>query len=406
MTMPELLLPLGACALLLATNMYMARRIRAIDDIPLRKNLLLVTVWILPFMGAFIAWIHLPRQPRASNAIAGPRPDGFSTGEALGELVFDGEPAFPLVAHMGLHNGLPLLDWQALHAWAGSMNDLHRQRIAIEQGRRAWLLHLRDALGSHFHLYESDNAYVLSSLEDTVTVATAAYVASTRKRIQRVLAGIAHFEEHHKSILLVVDDEETYYDYVSSYYPEGGEFAFSGGMFIDAGCAHFLAKRADLVAIEPVIAHEMTHSALAHLKLPRWLDEGLAVNTERRLTGALPSLVTPQELRRMHLRFWGETEIQEFRSGQSFFRTDDGNLLSYELARILVEQMERNWGWELFARFASNAKRDDGGAEAARDVFNADLGAYACALLEREPDPSWAPNPAAWAEQEPEASPA
>lgn len=403
MTVPELLLLLGACAFLLVTNVYMARRIRAIDEIPLRKNLLLVMVWILPFMGAFMAWIHLPRQPRAPSAVAGPRPDGFSTEEALGELVLDEAHSFPLITHMCISNGLPLLDWRALHAWAGSMNDAHRQRFAIEQGQRAWLLHLRDALGPHFHLYESEGTCVLSSLEDSVVVATAAYVASTRKRIRHVLAGVAHFEEHHKSILLVIDDEETYYGYVSNYYPEGGEFALSGGMFIDAGCAHFLVKRADLSAIEPVIAHEMTHNALAHLKLPRWLDEGLAVNTERRLTGALPSLVTPQELRRMHLKFWGETEIQEFWCGQSFFRTDDGNLLSYELARILVEQMGRDW--ELFARFASNAKRADGGAEAARDIFGTDLGAYACALLEREPDPRWSPNPAAWVTHEPEASP-
>lgn len=212
-----------------------------------------------------------------------------------------------------------------------------------------------------------------------------------------------HFEEHDKSILLIVDDEETYYDYVSSYYPEGGEFAFSGGMFVDAGCPHFLAKRADLAAIEPVIAHEMTHSALSYLKLPRWLDEGLAVNTERKLTGAVAILGSRHELRLRHLAFWGETEIQEFWSGTSFFRTDDGNTLSYELARILVEQMGQNW--ELFTRFASNAKREDGGAEAARAVYDTDLGAYACILMEREPDPRWTPDPTIWHGREQEESP-
>ena len=32
--------------------------------------------------------------------------------------------------------------------------------------------------------------------------------------------------------------------------------------------------------------HEMTHGSVAHLPLPLWLNEGLAVNTERRLAGA------------------------------------------------------------------------------------------------------------------------
>lgn len=395
MTTSELLLLLGSCALLLATNLYMARRIGAIDDIPLRKNMLHIMVWILPFMGAFLAWTHLPRQPRVSNADAKPRPEGFSTEDAPGDLVFDEAHVFPLISNTWIRNGFPLLNWHALHAWAGSMNDARSQRLAIEQGQRAWLLHLRDALGPHFHLHESEHAFVLSSLEDIVVVATADYVASTRKRIQRVLAGLAHFGEHGKSILLVLDNEETYYNYVSNYYPEEGEFAFSGGMFIDAGCAHFLVQRADLSAIEPVIAHEMTHSALSHLKLPRWLDEGLAVNTERKLTGVgVMPLGQLQELRRSHLTFWDEARIQEFWFGASFFRTDDGNRLSYELARILVEQMGQNW--ELFTRFASNAKREDGGAEAAKEVYDMDLGAYACILMEHEPDPRWTPDPTSW----------
>ncbi|HEX7868197.1 MAG TPA: hypothetical protein VF555_24790 [Variovorax sp.] len=405
MTTSELFLLLGSCSLLLATNVYMARRIGAIDEIPLCKNLLHILVWIIPFFGAFLAWTYLPKPPRKTNAVARPRPDGFSTEDALGDLVFDEEHSFPLITNMWIRNGFPLLNWQALHAWAGSMNDEHRQRLAIEQGRRAWLLHLRDALGPHFHLYESEEALVLSSLEDTVVVATAGYVATTRKRIQRLLAGIAHFEDHHKSILGVIDDEETYYNYVSNYYPDSGEFAFSGGMFIDAGCPHFLVKRADLAAIEPVIAHEMTHSALSHLKLPRWLDEGLAVNTERKLTGVgVMPLGERQQLRLSHLKFWDETRIQEFWSGASFFRTDEGNKLSYELARILVEQMGQNW--ELFTRFASSAKQEDGGAEAAREIYDMDLGAYACILMERESDPRWAPDPGSWLGQEPEEIPA
>ncbi|BEP41750.1 hypothetical protein [Variovorax sp. V15] len=396
MTMSTFLL-LGACTLLLAINVYMARRIRAIEDIPLRKNMLLVAVWILPFVGAFFAWTHLPRQLRPSRAKT--RPEGFTTTPAPERIALDDGPAFSLPEHMTLCNGLPLLDWKAVDAWTGAIDDPGLRYKGKLLAQRAWLLHLRDALGPHFHLHESDKAFVLSSLEDVVAVATSAYVATTRTRIQRLLADIAHFEEHGKSILVVMDDDDAYYDYVSGYYPDSGEFAFSGGMFIDAGCPHFLVKRADLAAIEPVIAHEMTHSALSHLKLPRWLDEGLAVNTERKLAGAgvLP-LGEREQLRRSHLKFWDEARIQEFWSGASFFRTDEGNQLSYELARILVEQMGQNW--ELFTRFASSAKREDGGAEAAREVYDMDLGAYACILMEREPDAQWTPDPQSWRDEE------
>lgn len=397
--MPTLLLVLTS-ALLLALNVWMTRRIRALDETPLRRNLLVAMVWIVPFLGALIAKSHMPGSPRVAGGddSEAALPSVFVAETAPAEISLGDAPAFSLPANMGLSHGLPLLDWQALQAWAASGHGPEHRREAMALGKRAWLLHLRDALGPGFHLHETQQAWVLSSLEPVVAAATAAYVASTRRRIRKVLAGVALAEESSaesdRSILLVMDDEESYYAYVSGYYPEQGEFAFSGGMFIDAGCPHFLAKRADLTAIEPVIAHEMTHSALSHLGLPRWLDEGLAVNTERRLAGAAPSLHTPQELRRKHLLFWGQAEIQAFWSGESFFRIDDGNLLSYDLARILVEQLARNW--DAFARFVSTARSEDGGAEAAREIFDADLGALACALLEREPDARWSPAPDTW----------
>lgn len=388
----------GVGALLLALNAQTTMRVLASTEPVWRKGLILWLVWLIPFIGVWLARIGMPKQARAPSN-PGAQPIGFSADPAPESIALREGPAFALLEHLRQYNGLPFLDWQKLNAWAASMDDVDLQRTALEHGKRAWLLHLRDALGSHFHLYESENACVLSSLEDVVATATASYVESTRKRIQRVLAGLARFPEHGKSILVVMDDDDAYYNYVSGYYPDSGEFAFSGGMFIDAGCPHFLVKRADLAAIEPVIAHEMTHSALSHLRLPRWLDEGLAVNTERKLTGAgvLP-LGQREQLRRSHLKFWDEARIQEFWSGASFFRTDEGNQLSYELARILVEQMGQNW--ELFTRFASSAKREDGGAEAARGVYDMDLGAYACILMEREPDARWTPDPQSWRDEE------
>jgi len=147
--------------------------------------------------------------------------------------------------------------------------------------------------------------------------------------------------------------------------------------------------------IEPVIAHELTHSALAHLSLPKWLDEGLAVNTEHKVAGARRLDHTPQELHRMHIEFWNAERIQQFWSGASFDRTDDGNLLSYELARIVVEQMARQW--DEFARFVACAKREDAGAASAHAHLSISLGSCAATLLELDSAPSCEPDPTAWA---------
>lgn len=99
----------------------------------------------------------------------------------------------------------------------------------------------------------------------------------------------------------------------------------------------------------------------------------------------------------MHLRFWNPATIQEFWAGASFHRTDDGHLLSYELARVVVEQMARDW--EAFQAFVATAKRQDAGAAAAREALGVDLGAYVGALLQIDDSAGWAPHPAGWGAQ-------
>jgi hypothetical protein len=99
-------------------------------------------------------------------------------------------------------------------------------------------------------------------------------------------------------------------------------------------------------------------------------------------------------MREKHLAFWDEQKIQQFWSGRSWHRGDDGNSLSYDLARIMVEQMASDW--ERFKRFVLAADRVDAGARAAHAELGVDLGDYVCALLERDPSPRWAPDPSAW----------
>lgn len=309
------------------------------------------------------------------------------------EISVDGVPAFPFARHIELREGYPIPDWKAVQAWVSSLGSDDLQGQAWSAAERAWLLHVREALGKTFALCESSNAMLLSSLEPNVAHSTLDYMERTRQRVVKVLAGIALVPPLGKELLLVFDNDESYYRYVSCYYPDAGEFALSGGMHIDAGCSHYVTVKNDLRVVEPIIAHEMTHGCLAHLPLPAWLNEGLAVNVEQRLAPT-PATHTEQQLRGKHLAFWGEKEVQEFWSGQSFLRTDDGNLLSYALARLIVEQLSRDW--EPFKRFVLAADGADAGATAARENLDVDLGEFVCALLEKAPSAKWAPDPRKW----------
>ena len=301
---------------------------------------------------------------------------------------------FPLERHLKTHEGYPILDWTQVRAWIDPLPE-KRRAAAWSACERGWLLHLRDALGRDYHLQESDSAAVLSSLEPQVARAALDYMARTLRRIGAVLKGIVEPDPWGKDILILFDDGDRYYRYASYYYPERGEFATSGGMHINAGCSHFIAVKGDLPHLETVISHEMTHACLGHLPLPLWLNEGLAVNTEQRLAGVPRAEYGAAE--RLHdklRRFWSVLSIQEFWSGASFHRPGTSNALSYELARILVEQLAKDW--EPFRAFVVHADRADAGAAAAHTHLGLDLGDAVTALLERDTPKSWSPDPSKW----------
>jgi hypothetical protein len=311
----------------------------------------------------------------------------------------DGAPPFPFAGHLKLHHGLPIADWEAVHRWLEESVPKGQRAAAWMASERAWMEHLCAALSGSYRLVEGDTAMVLSSLEQNVAQAAVAFMEKSLRRILAALDGIAQIPDLGKDLLLVFDSEERYYEYVSNYYPENGEYAFSGGMHINWGCGHYVTVKDGLHTIEPTIVHEMTHGCLSHLPIPAWLNEGMAVNVERRFTGVRPGLYTPEQVHAKHLAFWGEAEIQQFWSGKSFLRPDEGNMLSYDLARVLVDFFGREW--QGFTAFALAASSSDGGKEAASRHLALSLGAAVCAVFDRPATPGWEPNPDRW-EGEPE----
>ena len=305
-----------------------------------------------------------------------------------------GSEPFEIAAHLYESTGAPILDFEALDDWAAQATSQEAGRRARQAGHRAWLLHMRDWLGTHAELVETPDAWVLSGYAPGQARALGEFVSTSRRRINQLLEPLARFPEQERSTLITFDNGDDYYRYVANFYPDEGEFALSGGMFIKAGCPHFVAVLNNLWILEPVIAHEMTHFALAHLSLPLWLDEGLEVNTEHRVSASSQHHTRTIELLKQHQEFWNDATIQEFWTGESFHRTDEGNSLSYDLARAIVNLAGRDW--DAFVRFATTARREDGGAAAAREALGVDLGELAVAAINAKAKGPWNPRPEAW----------
>ena len=375
-------------AVWLALSVLATRRLWILRQRVRKPGLRIAMVWIAPYVGAGMSLLETAAA-RHELAIARDQSHAQAQQPAPDQVQAVGVDSFPLRAYLQVVDGFALLDWVAAASWLEAVADADARRLARVDLQRAWLAHLRDSLGDAILFHESDDVMILSSLDLPAVAAMSRYVTTTRKRVAQTLGALASFPVGLKSVVLVMDDEDAYYAYISLYGSGDGEQAFSGGCFINAGCPHFVVRRADLSAVEPVIAHELTHSALAHLRLPLWVDEGLAVNTEHRLAGAHQGVHTPRELHAKHMAFWNDETIQEFWTGASFRRSDDGNLLSYDLARIMVAQMGR--AWPAFERFAKAARLDDAGAASARLNLELELGVYARLICEHEPGEAWEP---------------
>lgn len=305
----------------------------------------------------------------------------------------DNAPALPRAA-LNLREDVtwPVPDWAQVTAPEGA------EAAALDafwsSAARGWLLSLRQHLGESYRLQESEHFMLLGPLPDRALRLTLDYAERARRQILTLLQGIARDDGDGKIVILVLEDADRYYSYVSTYAPEmppdQDALALSGGMFIQHGYGHFVFVADAMDRMEPVIAHELTHGLLTHLPLPAWLNEGIAVNTERRIAPlAVPP--TAADLPARQQAFWNAQTIQQFWSGRSWLRPDEGNELSYALSTTFVHVLAQDWA--AFVCFANAASYVDAGQAAAVAELSFPLDHLAQVVLG---EGDWTPDPARW----------
>lgn len=303
-------------------------------------------------------------------------------------------PRVPVRMHWYDGTGLPIADWGRIDEDAPAGMDGVATHIHRTSAAKEWLEALNQRLGEHYRITESADFLLLSNLMVRPGEVFLASCQRLLSRINRNLGELAAEQNQGKHVVMVFADQEDYYAYVSHYYPEDGEYAMSSGMFIKAGYGHFVMPLEIMDAMEPVIAHELTHCLLQHLPIPAWLNEGLAVNTEHTLYPQLAApgaqMYFPHEIAAQHAAYWNEESIQAFWSGKSFLAADDGNRLSYDLAKkitALAAGDERS-----FRMFVATAQMSDGGLAAEQHLGYPIQNLLEAVLGEGD----WAPRPDTW----------
>ncbi len=255
-----------------------------------------------------------------------------------------------------------------------SHNELH---AAWSEECKTWLESVAAQFGDKYRIKETDNFFILSDENDRYIKVFSAFLETTLKRILSTLNGIAADEGFGKHVAIIFQDTDQYYEYIGMFLPDSGDFGLSSGMFINEGYGHFVFPTQDINYAEPIAVHELTHACLAHLPLPQWLDEGIAVLMEDVLAGN--HLFLNREMLSRHQAYWNQETIQAFWSGDSFIATDEGQELSYHLAYILVRNFSQEF--KAFTDFCNQAHYEDGGNAAAQRYLGMSLGEIAGLFL-------------------------
>ena len=307
-----------------------------------------------------------------------------------------------LEGHLDRSDGFPRVDWDAVGPRITQTVPEAGLNDAMTSAAREWLVETRNVLGDSYRVDESANFLLLASFSPKHAVNLLAFLESALKRIlTQLLPGVANDEGNGKHVAIVFHDIEAYYSYIAYFFPPEGQFAASGGVYVECrhghsgwGYGHFVLHGRDVYPVERVVAHELTHACLGHLDIPGWLNEGLATTVESVLMGDNAMAVTMQDIQD-HQEHWRDGVIQEFWSGEAVHRPDDGSRLTYDLARMAVKALSNDY--DRFRKFVLLADHTDGGEAAAMKVFGKGLGGLITQFLGPG---DWSPRPEAWSDAE------
>ncbi|MBI5684758.1 MAG: hypothetical protein HZC54_06730 [Verrucomicrobia bacterium] len=290
--------------------------------------------------------------------------------------------------------GFPRPDWQAVSDWISANIPESNWFDAWHQASLMWIGRLKDRLKDEYVISESKNFVLLAPKNTEQEKKVTAFLESTLRRVLASLAGMAADEGYGKHVVLVFRTLAEYYAYVAHFYPDCREINMSSGMFLPYGYMHFVTTSDGQQQLAPVLVHELTHNCLAHLPLPTWLNEGLAMTLENAIAGTA-QFELDRESAGKHRAFWNDETIQEFWSGESFHRTDDGSQLSYHLSQVLMHRIcfSESQTSSQFRTFVQHSDYKDAGNAAARQHLNLDL----TTIIEDFLGPGhWTPRPELW----------
>lgn len=299
-----------------------------------------------------------------------------------------------IAAHSAVRLGFVRPDWDFIGRHIEENCEESQRPGAWNAVLEAWLETIIETLGGAYWLGVSKNFLIVTDEAENFAENLALFLEKALCSIMKLLDGIAAGPHYGKHVVVLFDSDRKFHKYIADFYPEEGQFMSAAGVFLDRGLGHFVLPQVDIGTTEHVVAHELCHACVAHLPIPLWLDEGIAEIMEDAIRG-YDHFVADDWIMERHHAFWNAEEIQQFWSGESFSRPDEGSELSYHLARILVGALSHDYA--SFRRFVLSANRKDSGESAVQEVYG---GSLAHLVEQCLGSGNWEPHPEQWPEDD------
>jgi hypothetical protein len=280
-------------------------------------------------------------------------------------------------------------DWKVIRQAIESVPPEKLAEAWVDAGIQ-WVQRVGADLGGQYRLRCSDEFILLSALDTATAEQLLIFAERTLERIYSTLKDAAWQWGDGKHVVLLFADADDYYQYVS-WFNQDGIHPASGGCLIHKGYVHIAMPYLTGRSIRQSLTHELLHNSVVHLRLPLWLNEGLAVVFDRTAGQRRPIL--DDDLRDRHLAFWNAQNIQKFWAGVSFREPGDSNELSYSLAEIILNLLLSE-SKEVMA-FVKQADWKDAGQKVAVELLGTDLGQTMATFLG---EGNWQPDPKVMAE--------
>jgi hypothetical protein len=177
-------------------------------------------------------------------------------------------------------DGFHRADWDFVRRWIESHIRPEDLDGAWNEAALIWVSKLREDLDGGYRILQSRQSVLLCDRPLAIARWLLDYAGRTALTIKEHLGDAAWQGGFGKDVILVFSDADDYYEYLAYHTPDGEQPA-SGGVCIHSGYTHIAVPWRDELDAANTIVHELTHNCLAHLPLPLWLNEGVAVTLQK-----------------------------------------------------------------------------------------------------------------------------